>query len=59
MCEIAVMPVTANVEHFVNSNDPRTLCGLAVVSIFRHITNVIRAYTVRVGGRKLIPRLLA
>ena len=52
MCEIVVMPVTANVEQFVNSNDPRTLCGLAVVAIFRHITNLVRMFAVRVGGRQ-------
>lgn len=50
LCEIVVMPIVDNVSQFITSDDPRTLCGLAVVAIFKHITNLFRQFTVQISG---------
>lgn len=53
LCELLSNPLTAEVMGFITSEDPRNLCGLAVVACFRHLTTIVRSFTKRISGRKL------
>lgn len=53
LCELLSNPITAEVMDFITSDDPRNLCGLAVVACFRHLTTIVRSFTKRISGRKV------
>lgn len=50
---LAVTPHVTEIMSSVTSTIPPVLSGLAVVSVFRHITTLIRTCAARVTGRKV------
>lgn len=44
--------MTDQIMTFVSSDDPRNLCGLAVICSFKLITEGFRRFTTHVSGRK-------